>query len=72
MSRERIEMLILDRVYEAEKVHAAMVGHDRLEVAVLSFGAFCGVYSLIVEPERPYVWQRPRVVIGRGNADAVR
>lgn len=68
MSRERIEMLIAARVYEAEKVHAAMLGCGRLEIAVLSFGAFCGVYALAVEAERPYVWPRPRIVTGRGAA----
>lgn len=68
MSRERIEMLIADRVYEAEKVRAAMAGHDRLEVAVLSFGAFCGVYGMICEPERSHVLPRLRVVTGRGAA----
>jgi hypothetical protein len=66
MSRESIEMAIADKVYQGEKLNAAMLGHDRLELAMLSFGAFCGVYSLIIEPERPAVWPRgsePRVIV---------
>lgn len=58
MSRSSVEMAIADKTYEAEKRNAAMVGHDRLETAMLSFGAFCGVYSLASEPEREAVWPR--------------
>lgn len=48
-----IEMKICDRVYQAEKRNAEMLGHCPSETAMLALGAFCGVYSLAIEPDRP-------------------
>ncbi len=64
MSRAQIEMLIADRAYEAEKVHAAMLGHDRLDIALLSFGAFCGVLLIAGEAQRSAVLTRFRPIRG--------
>lgn len=66
MSRSSIEMAIIDRVYEAEKINAAMVGYDRMDVAMMAFGAFCGAWCIANEPERAYVWQEPKMITGRG------
>ena len=41
--------------YEAEKRNAKALGHDGLDVAVLSFGAFCDVLVLAYSEDRPAI-----------------
>lgn len=65
MSDLGIHMVIAEKVYEAEKLNAKMLGLDRLEVAMLSFAAFCGVYVLALEAERPAVLTRFRPMVAR-------
>ncbi len=60
MSRESIEMAIADRTYNAEKRNATALGHDTLDVAMMSFGTFCEVLSLACEPDRNLVLTRFR------------
>ena len=52
------DIQIAQRVYEAEKCNAEALGYDTMDVAMLSFGAFCGVLSLAYDPERPAVLTR--------------
>lgn len=68
MSRFSIEMLIANKTYETEKRNSDMLAHDRLDQAVLSFGAFCGVLSLANETDRPAV-HLPCRMIGRNGHD---
>lgn len=58
MGREAIETAIADRVYQAERVAAAMLGYDRGDGAMLALGAFCGVLEIARADDRPAVWPR--------------
>lgn len=58
MTRSSVEMAICDKVYQAEKRNAAMVGYDKVDVAMMAFGAFCETWSRTFEPDRPAVWPR--------------
>ena len=60
MRRAQIEMLIAGRVFEAERANAAALGHDGIDVAWLSLGAFCGVLILANEAEPAAVLTRFR------------
>ena len=60
MSESSIHMAIAEKVYMVEKLNAAMLGHDGMDMAMLAFGAFCGVLSLAHDPERPAVLTRFR------------
>lgn len=62
MSRAQIEMLIADKVLAAEMANAAALGHDGLDIAGLSFGAFCGVLILAGAAERQAVLTRFRPI----------
>ncbi len=55
MSESSIHITIADKVFEAEKRDAAALGHDRMDVALLAFGAFCEVWSLSIAEDRPAV-----------------
>lgn len=58
MSRAFIELAIADRVYDAEKRACAALGHDAIDRATYSLGAFCGVLQIALAPDRPAVWPR--------------
>jgi hypothetical protein len=58
MSQSSIAIRAAELAYEAEKRNAKALGHDRLDSAVLSFGAFCDVLTLAYSDDRPIV--RPR------------
>jgi hypothetical protein len=62
MSKSSVHMAIAEKTYEAEKVNAKMLGFDGLDMAMLAFGAFCGVLSLAHDPERPAVLTRFRPI----------
>ena len=48
--------------YEAEKRNAKALGHDRLDVAVLSFGAFCDTLLLAYSDDRTAILTRFRTI----------
>jgi hypothetical protein len=65
MSREQIELRIAEGVYQSERVDAAALGHDGIDICLLSVGAFCGVLTLACDPDRPAVLTRFRPIVRR-------
>ena len=64
MSRWEIETAIAYKTCAWERSNLAALGHDALDIAMMGFGAFCGVLVIACEDERPAVWQAPRTVTG--------
>lgn len=60
--REAVELKVADLAYQAEKCHAAALGHDRLDVAMLSIGTFCGVLLLACADDKPATLTRFRMI----------
>jgi hypothetical protein len=65
MTRWEIETAIAEKTCAWEKANLAALGHDAIDVAMLGYGAFCGVLVLAVTDERPAVWPTPRTVTGK-------
>lgn len=65
MSRASVAAAIAHKVCDAEKINAAMLGHDLLDIVWMSYEAWTETFNRAFETERPYVWQRPRTIRGR-------
>lgn len=46
---------IAQKVYEAEQANAAALGHDRIDIAVLSYSAWTETFCRAFETDRPAV-----------------
>lgn len=55
-----VAIRVAELAYEAEKRNAKVLGHDGLDVAMLSFGAFCDTLLLAYSSDRPAVEPRFR------------
>jgi hypothetical protein len=55
-----VAIRVAELAYEAEKRNAKVLGHDGLDVAMLSFGAFCDTLLLAYSNDRPVVEPRFR------------
>jgi capsular polysaccharide biosynthesis protein len=58
MTQAAIAAAIAHKVYEAEQINAAMLGHDRVDRALLSYGAWTETFARAFEADRPAVWPR--------------
>lgn len=65
MSESSIHMAIADKACEAERIHAKMLGYDAIQVPFMAFAAFCGVYILALEDEKPAVLTRFRPMVAK-------
>lgn len=64
MTQSSIAATIAHKVYEAERINAAALGHDRIDIAVLSYGAWTETFCRAFEADRPAV-HLPCRMIGR-------
>lgn len=58
MTRSSIELAIADRVQADEARMLAILGHDRIDIGLMAFGAHCGVMLIATAEDRPAVWPR--------------
>lgn len=66
MTRTSTAAAIAQMVYEAERINAAALGHDSIDIAVLSYGAWTETFCRAFETDRPAV-HLPCRMIGRGS-----
>ncbi len=61
MSRETVAHEIAGRVYHQESINSRMLGHDELDVSILTSRAWGETFSAMFAPDRPLVTTRFRL-----------